>query len=77
MHMAWWKFLLVELSCVIVTVPLQMLVGVMVLLTIVLSGPALLVSVISWLCGAGGFMQVSAKLRQPIYCHLVWPRMLG
>ena len=29
MHMAWWKFLLVELSCVIVTVPLQMLVGVM------------------------------------------------
>ncbi len=35
---------------------------VMVLLTIVLSGPALLVSVISWLCGAGGFMQVSAKL---------------
>ncbi len=33
-----------------------------VLLTIVLSGPALLVSVISWLCGAGVFMQVSAKL---------------
>jgi len=29
MHMAWWKFLLVELSCVVVTVPLQMLVGVM------------------------------------------------
>ncbi len=29
MHMAWWKFLLVELTCVIVTVPLQMLVGVM------------------------------------------------
>lgn len=29
LHMAWWKFLAVELSCVAVTVPLQMLVGVM------------------------------------------------
>ncbi len=29
MHMAWWKFLVVELSCVVVTVPLQMLVGVL------------------------------------------------
>ncbi len=29
LHMAWWKFLVVELSCVVVTVPLQMLVGVM------------------------------------------------
>jgi membrane protein DedA with SNARE-associated domain len=28
LHMAWWKFLLVELSCAVVTVPLQMLVGV-------------------------------------------------
>lgn len=28
MHMAWWKFLAVELSCAAVTVPLQMLVGV-------------------------------------------------
>ncbi len=28
LHMAWWKFLLVECSCAAVTVPLQMLVGV-------------------------------------------------
>ncbi len=28
LHMAWWKFMLVEASCAIVTVPLQMLVGV-------------------------------------------------
>lgn len=29
LHMAWWKFLAVEFSCVVVTVPLQMLVGVL------------------------------------------------
>jgi len=29
LHMKWWKFLLVEFSCTLVTVPLQMLVGVM------------------------------------------------
>ena len=28
LHMAWWKFLLIEASCALVTVPLQMLVGV-------------------------------------------------
>ena len=29
LHMKWWKFLLVELSCTAVTVPLQMLIGVL------------------------------------------------